>query len=79
LHHLEQQTLDGTEEPFRVYLDCYRVLRANRDTRAGDLLETAHSLLQEQAARIADPNMRRSFLENVLDHRELAMEWASRS
>jgi len=68
-------TLDGTEEPFRVYLTCYRVLRANHDPRAGDILDTAHRLLQERAAKIEDEELRRSFLENVAAHRETVEEW----
>lgn len=69
--------LDGTDEPFRVYLTCYGVLRANQDPRAGDILSTAHRLLQERAARISDEELRRSFLENVPAHREILGEFAS--
>ncbi len=71
LSHLRTNTLDGTDEPFRIYLTCYRVLQANRDPRATDLLGTAYHLLQAQAAKIKDPTWRRSFLENVDVHREI--------
>jgi hypothetical protein len=72
LSHLETNpTLDGAEEPFRVYLTCYRVLRANQDPRARDILNTAHSLLQERAANISDEKLWRSYLENVAAHREI--------
>jgi hypothetical protein len=67
--------LDGTREPFRIYLTCYRVLRANHDPRAKELLETAHHTLQERAAGIADEEQRRSFLENVPPHREILQEF----
>jgi tetratricopeptide (TPR) repeat protein len=77
LGFLEDNTLDGTDEPFRVYLTCYRVLHANQDPRAQVLLTTAHGLLQDQAAKIEDEGMRRSFLENVLTHREIVREFAS--
>ena len=63
--------LDGTDEPFRVYLTCYRVLHANHDPRAEGILHAAHSLLQERAAQIIDEKLRRSFLENVEAHREI--------
>jgi hypothetical protein len=76
LGFLEDNTLDGTEEPFRVYLTCYRVLHANQDARAQVLLTSAHSLLQEQAAKIEDEALRRSFLENVAAHREIVREFA---
>jgi predicted ATPase len=77
LSYLESNTLDGTEEPFRVYLTCYRVLRANQDLRAQAILDTAYSLLQEQAAKISDEEMRHSFLENVAAHREVMSEFAN--
>jgi tetratricopeptide (TPR) repeat protein len=79
LDFLEDNTLDGTEEPFRVYLTCCRVLQANQDPRAQVLVITAHNLLQDQAARIEDQSLRRSFLENVAAHRELVREFGSRS
>jgi tetratricopeptide (TPR) repeat protein len=64
-----------TADPFLVYLTCYRVLRANEDPRAGEVLRTAHRLLQEWAAKIDDEKWRRSFLENVPAHREIVEEW----
>jgi tetratricopeptide (TPR) repeat protein len=76
LGFLQDNTLDGTEEPFRVYLTCYRVLHANQDPRAQEILNTAHGLLQEQAVRISDEELRRSFLENVAAHREIVREFA---
>jgi tetratricopeptide (TPR) repeat protein len=68
------QGLDGTEEPFRIYLTCYQVLKANQDPRAQEILNTAHMLLQDQATRL-DPDLRRSFLENVVAHREILAAW----
>ena len=68
-------TLDGTDEPLRVYLTCYRALRANRDPRAGEILEAAYRLLQERATCINDERLRRSFLENVAVHREILTAW----
>jgi predicted ATPase/class 3 adenylate cyclase len=75
LCYLETGSLDGTYEPFRVYLTCYRVLEADGDARAGEVLATAYDLLQERAAKIEDEEMRRSFLENVDAHRELVAAW----
>jgi hypothetical protein len=75
MSHLETGSLDGTYEPMRVYLTCYRVLEASKDPRAAEVLATAHSLLQERAAKIEDEEMRRSFLENVPAHRELVEVW----
>ena len=67
--------LDGTDEPFRVYLTCYRVLRAGQDPRAREILGAAYSLLQERAAKITDEELRHSFFENVASHREIAEAW----
>jgi tetratricopeptide (TPR) repeat protein len=78
LIHLETHTLDGTEEPFWVYLTCYHVLRSNQDPRAQVILNRAHSLLQERAAKIEDEDLRRSFLENVASHREIEEAFQSR-
>ncbi|MFQ5343046.1 MAG: tetratricopeptide repeat protein [Anaerolineae bacterium] len=66
--------LEGTVDPLQVYLTCYRVLCANQDARAEEVLETAHAVLQEQASKIDDSRLRRSFLENVPAHREIVAE-----
>jgi tetratricopeptide (TPR) repeat protein len=71
-------TLDGAEEPLRVYLTCYQILQATRDPRAGTILATGYNLLQARAAKIADEPMRQMFWENIPYHRELAAAWANR-
>ena len=75
LDHLEHGTLEGTEEPIRVYLTCYRVLAANRDPRAKELLRFAYGLLQKRAAKIGDEAQRRLYLEDVPAHRALVQEY----
>ena len=37
-------SLNGTDEPCRIYLTCYKV-KANDDPRAYEILNTAHSRL----------------------------------
>jgi len=64
-------SLEGNWESLRIYLTCYRVLQQQGEVRAGELLETAYRMLQEQAAKIADQEARRMFLENVPWHREI--------
>jgi tetratricopeptide (TPR) repeat protein len=71
-------SLDGTDQPLRTYLTCYQGLRAGGAARAGEILETAHDLLQEQTAKIPDPETRRSFLESVPYHREIVAAWQAR-
>jgi len=75
LSFLETDSLDGTDDPFRIYLTCYYVLHAYRDTRAGEILNTAYHQLQERAAKISDQEIRRSFLENVATHREIILAY----
>ena len=51
-------SLDGAEEPLRIYLTCYRVLQANRNPKAYQLLQTTYQLLKDRAAKISDPEIR---------------------
>jgi len=76
MRYWESKTLTSTGEPFRVYLACYQALCANEDPRAQVMLDEAHSLLQEQAARINDEELRRSFLEDAPIHREIVRQFA---
>jgi predicted ATPase len=71
-------TMDGTDEPLRVYLTCYRVFQQGGDRRAAGMLETAYNLLQERAAKINDASMRSIFLEKVPYHREILAAWNDR-
>ena len=78
LSHLKNDTLDGTDEPLRIYWTCYQALQANHDSRDRAILSAAHHLLQEQAARIGDEETRRLFLENVPAHRGIVRECTRR-
>jgi DNA-binding SARP family transcriptional activator/Tfp pilus assembly protein PilF len=77
LSHLETKNLDGTDQPFLIYLTCYRVLRACQDPRAQEILNASHELLRARAATIEGDEMRRSFLENVNAHREITRAYTS--
>ncbi len=67
-----RHALDSWLEPLRIYAVCYRVLTVVGDSRAVQIRRTGYELLQTWAAMIADPEIRRSFLENVPWNRELA-------
>jgi DNA-binding IclR family transcriptional regulator len=72
LDHLESKSLDGADEPFRVYQTCYRVLRATGDPHAQEFVSHAYDLLQQRASKIADRDLQHSFLENIPAHRAIA-------
>jgi tetratricopeptide (TPR) repeat protein len=63
--------LEGAEEPYRVYWICYQILCANTDPRAPAILAQAREKLLDQANRIPEPELRRSFLENILTHHRI--------
>jgi predicted ATPase len=66
-------------DPMRIHLTCYQALQVNGDSRAPDILRQAHTLLQEQAARIPDEATRHSFLDKVLVHREILQAFVALS
>ena len=68
-------SLDGTEEPFRILLTCYQVLKANDDPRSDAILTDAYNLLQKRAANISDEHLRYCFLINVAVNREIVEEY----
>jgi hypothetical protein len=81
LSWVEANGSGGIEYPLQVYLTCYRILLSTADGdasamgRARAILSTAHADLLEQADRVRDPALRRSFLEGVAANREILAEW----
>jgi predicted ATPase/class 3 adenylate cyclase len=74
LLYLITGSLNGTDEPIRIYLTCYYALKAADDPRAEKTLITAYNFLQERAERIQDDALRQSFMQNVPSNRELIAE-----
>jgi predicted ATPase/class 3 adenylate cyclase len=74
LAHLEDQTFGGADESLRIFLTCYRILRAAADPRADSILSMAFELMHARAAKLADESLRRTFLEQVPYHREIGAE-----
>ena len=62
-------------EDIGYHLVCYKVLRAAGDPQALVVLSTAYHLVQDQAEKISDEYLRRSFLENDRDNKEVVQEW----
>jgi len=56
-------------------LTTYKVWSRFGDKRAGAALERAHSALMSEAQRIVDEGWRKSFLENIPEHREIVSLW----
>jgi hypothetical protein len=63
--------MDGVEDPVRVYLACYNVLREDNDPEAQEILMEAHKHLQVRLAMISDLQMQRSMLVNIPSHQKL--------
>jgi tetratricopeptide (TPR) repeat protein len=68
-------SLEGAGGPHLIELTCYQVLARAADSRAPEVLRRAHGQLQAKAAAISDPAMRRSFLSQVPEHREIVAAW----
>ena len=66
---------EGTDEPLRVYLNCYVVLKASAHPRAMGILQTAHQALQARVNNLKDENTRRDFIENIAVNREIRTAW----
>jgi tetratricopeptide (TPR) repeat protein len=77
LDYLANRSLDGTIEPLRILLTCYRVLDAVDDPRADGILETAHTLLMQRADTVEDDTLRFSYLDNVRAHRKIRRLWTT--
>ncbi len=57
-------SLDGVEEPLRVYYACYQFLIKQRDPRARQVLQTAIQMLETQVSKFKDEQARKLFIEN---------------
>lgn len=68
---LDAEALAQANEPFRIYLTCYRILQTTGDHRATPLLVQAHQRLQQLAALITDEALRHSYLQTIPIHREI--------
>ncbi len=69
---LESGGLDAADYPQRDYLWCAWVFQALGETaRAESCLAQAQAILEARAARIQDPALRRSFLEQVSFNRQI--------
>jgi len=76
LTHIRERGLTAIGSPFLAYQTCIRILQAcGEEEEARTALEEAYRALTERAERLADPVLRRSFLEQVPEHREIVAAW----
>jgi len=68
---------DCGSEALMIQIVCYRIFCSIDEGRAMSLLESAHSTLQATGAAIRDPALRKSFLENIPEHRDIVAAWRS--
>ncbi|HNE67765.1 MAG TPA: tetratricopeptide repeat protein [Anaerolineales bacterium] len=61
----ENPNLEGAEEPLRVMLTCYLVLKEKRDPRHKNILQNANLLLDTQVSKLRSDEARHVYVENV--------------
>jgi tetratricopeptide (TPR) repeat protein len=76
-HLASVHSFEGAEQSRRILLTCYRVLQRTNDPRAAEVLKMAHGELQAKAATINNPELRHSYLTNLVEHREIVMAWGA--
>ncbi|MET0831213.1 MAG: tetratricopeptide repeat protein, partial [Acidimicrobiia bacterium] len=75
--HFRLHGADGIDDPAATLLATRQVLEAQGDTvAAADLTEMARQHIEETSSRLRDPQVRRSYRENVATHRILSGEEA---
>jgi class 3 adenylate cyclase/tetratricopeptide (TPR) repeat protein len=71
-------TLEGTEEPTRIYLSIYLVLKDVHDPRSDKVLDSAYNLLMNQASMLGDSGSRDMYVHNVPWRQQIAELWEAR-
>ena len=75
-NYLQEHGAKGLEAPVWAYQTCADIFDAlNEPELARNAAEAGHRELIDRAARISDPDWRKSFLENVAEHRALTELW----
>jgi hypothetical protein len=64
-HLANAGTLDGTEEPLRIYFAVYLALKNAKDPRAKSVLQTAKQILGGQVSLLKDESSRAMYVQNV--------------
>lgn len=79
MHHFSNdEVLDGTEEPLRVYFACYTMLEKIGDSRAAGILQKAMQLLQAQVSKFSVEESSRMYIENFPWRRAIEQIWLAK-
>lgn len=66
---------EGTDEPQRIYLNCYFVLQAAGHPRSSEILEIGYRVMQQRLANIHDEAIRENFIRDITYNREMMAVW----
>lgn len=78
-NYLKKNGSNGMELPILAYLTCAGAFREVGDNENYAVAaQEGYEVLMEMAGKISDPDMRRSFLENVPEHRTMVEMWDRR-
>jgi tetratricopeptide (TPR) repeat protein len=73
----EGGSLDGIDQPFRVYTSCCRMMIKLGHPNTGKFIQNAYQTMQTQANKITNPKSRDSFLTRVPCHQEMTRLYKS--
>jgi tetratricopeptide (TPR) repeat protein len=75
-NYLRENGSSGMELPVLSYLTCAEIFQEAGDTKKyTTATREGYQVLMEMAEKISDPDMRRSYLENVPEHRTMVELW----
>ncbi|MBI1293410.1 hypothetical protein GC175_00445 [bacterium] len=74
--YLLPSLIEGMDQPTRVFLHCFQVLAAAKDSRAHEILDAAYRYIQSRAVRL-EPADRERFLSAVPANRAIMAAWTA--
>lgn len=75
---IDEAVLAQADDLVRIYWSAYRILSANRDERAGPMLDAACAHVRRQAVQIFEADVRQAFLHAIPIHHALGELCAGR-
>ena len=62
---------NGAEDPFYIFVVCYKVLKAIDDQRAEQFIKQAYFQLEKIAQKITDQEAQKTFRKNIVSNQEI--------